>query len=121
MMFRVWDHEKERYVGRAYRSLSSAASLAHHKTMTLGRAFHAEAICVRVARIECRTPKQLRDMRIAAQHNERIAGARCGAMGEFCVLDEDRFHHLKNAYEAKELKPCNGDCGGCEPCARARF
>jgi hypothetical protein len=121
MMFRVWDHKQERYVGRAYKTLSVAESRAHHKSTTLGRVFHAEAVCVRVAHVECRTPKQFRDMRIAAQQNERIAGARCGAMGEFCVLDEERFHNLKCAYEAKELKPCNGDCGGCEACDRTRL
>jgi hypothetical protein len=104
MKYRIWDHEQKRYVGRTYAKLSAAESMAHHKSRTLGRVFRAEAVCIRIARVECRTPKQLRDMRITAQQNERIAGARCGAMGEFCVLDEERFHSLKNAYEAKELK-----------------
>lgn len=104
MKFRIWDQGKCCYVGRTYTKLSAAEAMAHHMAMTRKRAFHAEAVCIRIARVECRTPTQFRDMRIAAQQNERIAGARCGAMGEFAVLDEDRFHLLKNAYEAKEQK-----------------
>lgn len=62
-----------------------------------------EPKCLRVAKIECATPADYRWMREQATANPQVAGARLGLLGEFYVVDEERFAHLKQAAGATEF------------------